>query len=291
MKCPTNANGTVTKIGTSSVGTDLKPIKLVNGVPTAVSNDFVDTTSTQNISGEKTFTKRVTFDYYNPVLKLDTGNSIGMNIRFNTDTYNVAPSGDISYVHTVYDKNNAMEGRLQFTHGDTGSKLWRLMLVKNDGTETKTEMKTLSDGTTYVVCPNRTYNASNTSDVVTIGTLQSSTDVVHTSGNESVSGNKSFLSTLYIGSNSQYSARIDAYGETGSGNRKLNIIGVGDTFGVRPSNYRQYSFFSWSDENNRLVAGLRAIHHSDGTYSVQIMTLNSDGTEKYATLIKGDVIT
>lgn len=38
----------------------------------------------------------------------------------------------------------------------------------------------------------RTYSASNTNDVVTIGSLQASTDVVHTTGNETVAGNKTF---------------------------------------------------------------------------------------------------
>ena len=51
---PTNAS----KTG-GTVGTDLKPIKLVNGVPTAVTNDLVDTASQQNIGGNKTFTGNI----------------------------------------------------------------------------------------------------------------------------------------------------------------------------------------------------------------------------------------
>lgn len=42
----------------------------------------------------------------------------------------------------------------------------------------------------------RTYNASNTTDVVTIGSLQESTDVVHTTGNETTYGVKSFDSVI-----------------------------------------------------------------------------------------------
>lgn len=49
-------DGSVTQIGTSNVGTDTKPIKLVGGVPTIVTNDLVDTATAQSIGGVKTFT-------------------------------------------------------------------------------------------------------------------------------------------------------------------------------------------------------------------------------------------
>lgn len=42
----------------------------------------------------------------------------------------------------------------------------------------------------------RTYSASNTGDIVTIGSLQASTDVVHTSGTETIAGAKSFTSEM-----------------------------------------------------------------------------------------------
>lgn len=41
---------------TNNVGTDLKPIKIVDGVPTPAANDLVDTVSNQPIGGVKTFT-------------------------------------------------------------------------------------------------------------------------------------------------------------------------------------------------------------------------------------------
>ena len=47
-------DGSVSKIGTSNVGTDTKPIKLVGGVPTVVTNDLVDLPSAQTITGAKT---------------------------------------------------------------------------------------------------------------------------------------------------------------------------------------------------------------------------------------------
>lgn len=47
-------DGSVSQIGTVNVGNDLKPIKLVGGVPTVVTNDLVDLPSAQAITGAKT---------------------------------------------------------------------------------------------------------------------------------------------------------------------------------------------------------------------------------------------
>ena len=61
-----NANNAVNAInatyfGSSSAnaGSDLKPIKIVNGQAVAVTNDFVDTASAQIIGGDKTFTGQI----------------------------------------------------------------------------------------------------------------------------------------------------------------------------------------------------------------------------------------
>lgn len=49
-------DGSVTKIGTANVGGDLKPIKLVGGVPTAVTNDLMDLATEQTVTASKTYT-------------------------------------------------------------------------------------------------------------------------------------------------------------------------------------------------------------------------------------------
>lgn len=188
MKCPTNANGTVTKIGTSSVGTDLKPIKLVNGVPTAVSNDLVSTSGDQNIANKKTFTDQ---------LKISVS---GENLLVLQDKrQDVTDTSSSQYWNTTQytDKNNSKMAQISAYQGGAYRGL-RFYTFKPGGGNT--EMQLLHDGTnnvSYVVAPNRTYNASNTTDVVTIGSLQSSTDVVHTSGNETIVGCKSHTEGLF----------------------------------------------------------------------------------------------
>lgn len=89
-------DGSVTKVGTSNVGSDTKPIKLVAGVPTAVTNDLVDLPSAQAITGTKTVPLETTgvfsdqiassnkvkneLDSYTPMLRT-TGNQVAAGLK------------------------------------------------------------------------------------------------------------------------------------------------------------------------------------------------------------------
>lgn len=57
MQCPTNAQS----LG-SNVGSDTKPIKIVNGQAVAVADDLVSTSGNQTIAGQKTFTNYTKFN-------------------------------------------------------------------------------------------------------------------------------------------------------------------------------------------------------------------------------------
>ena len=95
-------DGSVTQIGTSNVGTDTKPIKLVGGVPTIVINDLVDTATAQTVGGAKTYTGQQiatgqraydpantddiatigTLDAYTPMVRTTGNQGIGGNKAF-----------------------------------------------------------------------------------------------------------------------------------------------------------------------------------------------------------------
>ena len=60
-------DGSVTKVGTSNVGSDTKPIKLVAGVPTVITNDLVDLPSSQAITGTKTVPLETTGVFSNQI--------------------------------------------------------------------------------------------------------------------------------------------------------------------------------------------------------------------------------
>ena len=175
-------NGSVTKIGTATVGGDLKPVYLNAGVPTAVANNFVDIASAQEITGRKTM-----------VTPLDN-----YSLLFRSST--VARSDPVSSFTRLNqlqmtDKDGAGTGYIQNYLDGNGN------LITNYGTAspngTNREIRVVANNSEgYVTIPNRTYNPSNTSDVVTIGSLQASSDVVHRTGNEPVSGVKTFNDTI-----------------------------------------------------------------------------------------------
>ena len=89
-------DGSVTKVGTSNVGSDTKPIKLIAGVPTAITNDLVDLPSAQAITGTKTVPLEATgtfsgqiassdkvkneLDAYAPMLRT-TGSQVSSGIK------------------------------------------------------------------------------------------------------------------------------------------------------------------------------------------------------------------
>lgn len=191
-------DGSVTKVGTADVGTDTKPIKLVGGVPTAVTNDLVDTASNQyEISGRKAFTPD---DGAVTCVGTGTGsNRPFFRLRMTAIPDGSNPSsttwGGLQYVNTA----NKEIGSVTFNRGADGNSNIHLY-VKNTSNN-NASFKFINEETTgdaYATSPSRAYNSSNTSDVVTIGSLQASTDVVHTAGNETALGIKT-MQTLIVG--------------------------------------------------------------------------------------------
>ena len=108
-------DGSVTKVGTSNVGSDTKPIKLVAGVPTVITNDLVDLPSTQAITGVKTVPLETTgvysdqiassnkvkneLDNYAPMLRT-TGNQVVSGIKALWNPYyngSLATTGGTNY--------------------------------------------------------------------------------------------------------------------------------------------------------------------------------------------------
>lgn len=169
--------------GSGDVGTDTKPIKIVNGVATAVANDLVDTATAQEINGDKKFTSSVTLEKgYNPFYV----------VKDTTENYQATPSSNEYMGIGFQDKNAVTIGSLTTAHYTNGNRKTYIEAKGEDGTMGAVEMYIMPNGTKYVTAPARAYNANNTMDVVTIALLQASTDVVHTSGNETIGGTKTF---------------------------------------------------------------------------------------------------
>lgn len=177
---PTNAltvTGTVDP-GSVTVGSNLKPVKLVNGVATAVDNDLVSTTGNQTIGGTKTYTGVVTVNktYYT---------YMDDRLPTNRNTYGSATGVVMPVlIHAVNQLGNPIAG-IDFEE-KTNSRSIGFRLYGANGVGWNRAIMVNDSSGIYVTMPTRTYSASNTSDVVTIGSLQASTDVVHRSGAETL---------------------------------------------------------------------------------------------------------
>ena len=164
-------------------------------------SNFVTLTGSQTVAGEKTFTAK---PLKINVLGAGDINDVSLKISDNrTDSAHTIGSNTADFTL----------GKIGFFDGSGqwgGTILSECLSTKNgqisisakaiDGSLPKIfrVIGGATSGTSYSTSYYRTYNASNTSDIVTIGSLQASTDVVHTSGNETISGAKSFLERLLV---------------------------------------------------------------------------------------------
>lgn len=182
---PTNAltvTGTVDP-GSVTVGSNLKPIKLVNGVATAVDNDLVSTTGDQNIAGAKTFS-------YAPKL---TSPTTAMTCQMERKIPDPVSGNGYQYADYLDGAGNRIgvigSRILSNPNGLTTIERGVYMQGGNQGS-----LYANTNGSVFTggVRNQRAYNSSNTEDIVTIGTLQASTDVVHRSGDETIAGLKTY---------------------------------------------------------------------------------------------------
>lgn len=164
------------------------------GTTNAVTNtDTTVTTNTaQTISAIKTFTNT---DF----LKIK-------NTSFGTGTF--------TYNRMVWTSNgNDFWADVDLTHqGDENNTKFIEMVVSNDGGTANIARAQLcvNSSQAWMMTPYRAYNASNTTDVVTIGSLQASSDVVHRTGNESISGTKTFNNDIvYAGGQNRIWGGLD----------------------------------------------------------------------------------
>ena len=101
-------------------------------------------------------------------------------------------------------------------------------------------------------------------------------------GNQlNIAGDKSFIGSVKV--NFLRTIGADGY-------RRINIDRSDDEIGVAPAATVLYPLIAWNDKNNNLMSAIYVAHSPDGTTSISVQTRNSDGTIKYTTLAKGDVI-
>lgn len=167
--------GPASKLGTADLGTDTKPIKLVAGVPTAVTNDL----ATQTFVG-------AALDGYAAMVRT-TGNQTIEGVKtFYSSAYTEI---DIKSARVGMGENI---GGIRFINGNnvTGAYI--------SGRVNGSVIFDLSNSSTKAVSipEQRAYNAANTSDIATIGTLDAYSPMVRTSGNQTILGTKLLPETV-----------------------------------------------------------------------------------------------
>lgn len=154
----------------TNTGTDTKPVKIVNGVATAVTNDLATDSAVVHLAGAETIPGAKTFSATPTVL--------ATNDLAHLDLKSTRVSGNLGAVIFRNSNGNIINSMSSTVEG-------QLSLNLENGTTKRA-----------VIVGQRAYDANNTSDVVTIGSLQASTDVVHTTGNETIGGDKTFTGEI-----------------------------------------------------------------------------------------------
>lgn len=162
--------------------------------------DAVNTTGDQtNIAGAKTWTGLHTFtaglNTYGIQIGSDYTPMLSADIRFNS-TRKIGSVNNANISNTYYYDGNNFNFAYKNFRAYSGYIRCRDYLTFPGQSSLYTELTALSDGTGYMLAPTRTYNASNVNDVVTIGSLTANPSVVHTTGNESIAGVKTFNNTI-----------------------------------------------------------------------------------------------
>jgi hypothetical protein len=176
---------------------------------------MVRTANNQTIAGIKTFTGV-------------SINTTKWRIKNANEGISTTPSAQVqTQPKDIVDANDAQIYFEQMLTNTDGSRAWRQNLYGTGGHRKILHMQVGADGTGYLTAPWRTYNTLNADDVVTIGTLKQSTDVVHTSGAETIQGTKTFYAY------SEFSEVAIKSGRTGSDN--IGGIGFFNASGTRVS--------------------------------------------------------
>ena len=187
------ADGSVTKVGTSDVGTDTKPIKLVGGVPTAVQYalakdaDVVKLAGAQTVAGAKTLSSNLTVAKSDPRIALkSTSSSLG-GVDLYSDSVLTAQlsssvntsAGTVTSVLKAFDTQGSNPAALS---------------VKSSGASARMVLATTyapEEGGSRVP-------ASSGDTVVTEDSLSTHPYVVHSFGTETIAGTKTFTGSVYL---------------------------------------------------------------------------------------------
>jgi len=226
----------------------------ITGTPTTLSGygitDAVDTSTNQEIGGVKTFDD-------SPVINFPISSGSG---------------GGGAYKEIVVKDNDGTQRANFRTQIGSGQTIVQMTGRKFDGSGAQSvSLQVPETSDAYVTAPVRTYNASNTSDVVTIGSLQDSTDVLHRV-TTSVQNAGTVIDFVAYGSMPKPPLNSKA------------------TITLPQATGQSVWLMGMYDKDDNKMARLFIRVEPSGIAQLRAELRNSDGTFKTVTLASGDVI-
>lgn len=198
---PTISNSTISfKINATSVSDGTFTLnqtsnKVINfNVPTKVTDlsdggDYVTLNTPQTISSEKTFTANIIQKKGSPRLSLYDNNSIK----------GAEPASSYSSSVQFMDKNGKLLGTVQTNHATNKNIITELRAYKansaDDTSSVTLQVVYPAEGDPYGIAPSTSINRTNGTDIVTRNWIPKDTRIVHTTGNETIAGTKTFSSS------------------------------------------------------------------------------------------------
>jgi len=215
--------------------------------------DGVTTNTAQTITEVKTFT--------HPsgaiILKNNSAYSSGQEwspyLDFKTDT------GDVAVGRVYARRDSSDNGNMVIDVRNPNSGDWKgAVSLACDSSEA------------WFTAPFRAYNSANVNDVVTIGSLAANPNVVHTTGNETVSGYKVFTNDLSI------SEEYNPYFVTQTNNiPSRSALGSASTY---------YTRWEWRAANGDVLGAIQFVHNANSNSTeIQVCSINN-GSEYWRAL-------
>ena len=290
-----NLTATFTIKGTSTysvtAGADGRAVYTVPAGQTytvSVNTTGYDNLASQTVIAESGTVRYVRFEAFSGRVKRSGDTMTGMltseysNIPFRIKHAELEKGVILRYIRDIQlvDKNNAEMGTIRFGEDSAGTGYISLIARNYQGASSQCKFHVEGDGSSYLWTPSWSPGTNDNSDkILTIKMANSLPSLVHTTGNETISGIKTFTSKIV---------------EQKSSDMGMEMLSTSFDRSATFTSYQRPVQFIAKDKNNNSVLVLQTYVESnnrrgldltmyDGDGNVVTLALKSDGTKIYAT--------
>ena len=241
---------------------DITAYKVLSGAPDGTltwdSKDIITDGGNQTIGGTKTFTS-------DPIVFASSPNMVFKSSSL-VQSSDPSVSG-YAYPAKFLDKNGDFLGYIEFLVGDDGSRRARIASYKQDGTTAILQCGFYANGTAYATAPTPASYDDNGTSIATTNWVNNASKIVHTSGNQTIGGVKTFSdwmiakgfyqsisngSVIVGGGNgigASAGAKITLYGASESTNPGQFSVLAGNSSMYKTLNGNPNGTFTWNGQN------------------------------------------